>query len=306
MPYKFYTFILTLFISTFLFADLSYSAIPNIEIKNMKKYQLGKLLFFDPNLSSDKTVACVHCHYLTSGGTDNLRVSYGVQLREGTMNSPSIFNTKFNQYQGWLGEYTSINERAEAAFLNKVEMDGNFSEAITYIKSNKKLITLLQTVYSEITKESIIDSISYYVSHLLTPNSKFDKYLNGDDKAYSQNEKQGYELFKDYGCVSCHNGVNVGGNMYQKFGLFNEDKITHYDYGRYKITKKEYDKYVYKVPSLRNVAKTFPYFHHGNTDTLQGAIKFMGRYQLGVEIPQDDIIKIEIFLKTLNGDIPNE
>ena len=306
MSYKFYFLILTVFTSTFLFADPSYSAIPTIKIKDIKKHNLGKSLFFDVNLSSDKTVACANCHSFSSGGTDNLKVSYGVNLQEGDVNSPTIFNTRFNLCQGWLGEFMSIKERTKAAFLNKVEMNGDFNKAIIYIESNEKLTAQFQDIYSQTNEEGIIDSIAYYVSNLTTPNSRFDKYIEGNNTIYSKSEKEGYELFKNYGCVSCHNGVNVGGSMYQKFGLFNEEKISRYDDGRYKITKKEYDKYVYKVPSLRNVAKTFPYFHHGKVNTLQDAIMFMGMYQLGVMIPHNDIIKIEAFLKTLNGDIPNE
>jgi len=295
-----------LFTSSLLFADLSYSAIPIIEIKNIKKQKLGKSLFFDPNLSSNKAVSCAHCHSFSFGGTDNLEVSYGVNARKGNINSPTIFNTRYNICQGWLGQYMTIKERTKAAFLNRLEMDGDFNKAIKYIESNEKLTTQFQDVYAGISAENIIESISYYVSNLTTPNSKFDKYINGDDKVYSQIEKQGYKLFKNYGCVSCHNGINVGGSMYQKFGLFNEDKITRYDNGRFFITKKEYDKYVYRVPGLRNVANTFPYFHHGKVNTLQDAIRLMGMYQLGVSIPQDDIIKIEMFLKTLNGDVPSE
>jgi cytochrome c peroxidase len=157
----------------------------------------------------------------------------------------------------------------------------------------------------------MFDAIAYYVQNLLTPNSKFDKFLKGDKSALNSDEKEGYRLFKGYGCSSCHNGINIGGNMYQKFGIFHQNeelrkKILNGNLGRYEVTKKEYDKYVFKVPSLRNISKTAPYFHSGMINDLKKAIKIEGRYQVGIDIPDKDVEKIEKFLKTLNGEILNE
>ncbi len=290
-----------------LFADPSFSPIPKIKIDNKDKYNLGKKLFFDPNLSSDKTIACINCHVLELGGADGNRVSPGVYDEIGVINSPSIFNAKFDISQDWTGEYGTIKERTEMAFLSKIEMAGSVKDTLEYIKSDKILNNLFKKVYNNFDGDNIFDAIAYYVEHLTTPNSKFDEFLKGDIKALNKDETKGYKLFKDYGCVSCHNGVNVGGNMYQKFGIFNEDEIKRDDnLGRYKITKNEYDKYVFKVPSLRYVSKTSPYMHDGKLDDLQEAIKEMGEHQLGIDIPLDDILKIELFLKTLEGDIPNE
>ena len=290
-----------------LFADPLFSIIPKLKIENKDKYNLGKKLFFDQNLSSSKSVACANCHIFELGGADGNRVSYGVYGKAGIINSPSIFNTKFNIAQDWVGECTTVKDRSKMAFLSKIEMAGDVKETLKYIKSNKSLNNLFQKVYNDFNGDNIFDAIAYYVEHLTTPNSRFDKFLQGDTKALNENEKKGYRLFKDYGCVSCHNGVNIGGNLYQKFGIFNKDEIKRDDnLGRYQITKKEYDKYVLKVPSLRNVSKTAPYMYNGRITKLKDVIKEMGEHQLGIDIPLKDILSIESFLKTLDGDIPND
>ena len=298
-------FTVNIFIVSFVFADLYFSAIPMEKIKNEKKYNLGKWLFFDKNLSADKTISCASCHDFSKGGADGSSVSLGVARRKGVFNSPTIFNDRFNVTQDWSGEYTTIKDRAKMAFLSKIEMAGDIHKVVEYVKSDKYLQKEFKEIYKTINEDVIFDAIAYFVSNLTTPNSKFDKYLKGDATALNKDEKEGYKLFKNYGCASCHNGVNLGGNMYQKIGIFNEDKIIRDKYlGRYKITKKESDKYVYKVPSLRYVTKTFPYLHNGSVKDLKKVIKMMAKYQLGVEMSNEDAVKIELFLKSLVGDIP--
>ncbi len=299
---------LILFTVKLLIADPSFSVIPNIKIENKAKYNLGKKLFFDPNLSSDKTVACVNCHLLELGGADGNIVSPGVDDTIGVINSPSIFNTKFNISQDWTGEYPTIVGRTKMAFLSEIEMNGDVEKSIKYIKSNIDLNNEFLKVYGSYkNQDDMFDAIAYYVEHLTTPNSRFDKFLKGNTKALNKDEIKGYKLFKNYGCASCHNGVNIGGNMYQRFGIFDVHNINRDEnLGRYNITKKDIDKYVFKVPSLRHVVKTSPYLHHGEIDDLQEVIKEMGEHQLGINIPLDDIVRIELFLKTLDGDIPNE
>ena len=295
------------FLVSILCADPSFSPIPINKIENKDKYNLGKELFFDVNLSKDKTVACVNCHALELGGADGRMFSLGAHQINGVINSPTIFNTKFNISQDWTGEYTTIKDRSKMAFLSEVEMSGNIDEIIEYISETKSLNDKLIEMYGLVSDKNIFDSIGYYVENLTTPNSKFDKFLKGDREILSDDEFDGYNLFKNYGCVSCHNGVNIGGNMYQKFGIFNEEDIDRgKNLGRYKVTKKIYDKYVYKVPSLRNISKTSPYFHNGKIIKLADTIFEMGKHQLGVDIPSNDILKIELFLKTLNGEIPYE
>ena len=296
-----------LFILKGLFADPSFSPIPIDKIENKEKYDLGKKLFFDSNLSKDKTIACVTCHVLELGGADGNQISLGVNGAKGVINSPTIFNVKFNIAQDWIGEYSSIKKRSKMAFLSKIEMAGDVVETIKYIKSKKNLNDRFLKIYDKLDEDAIFDAIAYFVSSLTTPNSKFDKFLKGDEKALSKQEKEGYKLFVEYGCVSCHNGVNIGGNMYHKFGIFNEKRLRRdKNQGRYKITKRIYDKYVFKVPSLRNVSKTAPYLHNGLLNELKTVIKKMGEYQLGIDMPVDDILKIELFLKTLEGNKSSE
>lgn len=295
------------FIVSVVFSDSSFSPIPITKIENKAKYDLGKELFFDVNLSKDKSVACASCHILELGGADGRKFSVGVGMIDGVVNSPTIFNTKFNISQDWTGEYDSIKGRSKMAFLSKIEMSGDIDDIIEYIKEQEDLNDKFLNIYDLVSDDNIFDAITYYVENLTTPNSKFDKFLKSDKKIFNDDELDGYNLFKTYGCVSCHNGVNLGGNMYQKYGIFNEEHMRRgKDKGRYKITKKIYDKYVYKVPSLRNVALTSPYFHNGNIVKLTDAINEMGKHQLGIDIPNNDILKIEAFLKTLNGEIPYE
>ncbi|MEA3314368.1 MAG: cytochrome c peroxidase [Campylobacterota bacterium] len=298
--------IIIIFMLDLLLADPSFSYIPKIDIDNQKKYNLGKLLFFDKNLSSNKKISCSTCHNLNKGGSDQKKLSYGVDNQKSDVNSPTIFNTRFNISQDWIGYSLTIKDRTNIAFLNPKEMDGDEIKVLKYIKSNKELKDLYITVYKNFKYGDISDAIAYYVKNLNTPNSKFDKFLKGDKDILTKQEYEGYKLFKDYGCVSCHNGINIGGNMYQKFGIFNEkDIIRDKNLGRYIVTKKEYDKYVFKVPTLRNISKTYPYMHNGEIDNLETAIKEMGKYQLGIIIQNKDIERIEIFLKTLEGDIVN-
>jgi len=295
------------FLVSILCADPSFSPIPISKIENKEKYNLGKELFFDVNLSKDKTVACVNCHVLELGGADGRKFSLGAHQTNGVINSPTIFNTKFNISQDWTGEYTTIKGRSKMAFLSEIEMSGNIDDIIEYIGETKSLNDKFIEIYGLVSDENIFDSIGYYVENLTTPNSKFDKFLKGDREILSDDEFDGYTLFKNYGCVSCHNGVNIGGNMYQKFGIFNENEINRDEnLGRYKVTKKMYDKYVYKVPSLRNISKTSPYFHNGKVKKLSDTIYEMGKHQLGINIAKSDILKIELFLNTLNGEIPYE
>jgi len=294
------TLLIILIVKT-LNADPSFSIIPARDIENKEKYNLGKTLFSDPNLSKDKKISCASCHHLDQGGADNTPFSIGVYNSKGDINSPTIFNTKFNIAQDWIGISTSIKQRAKIAFLNKIEMNGNIKDLLIYISTDEKLSDQIQSIYKTINEDNIFDSIAYFVSKLTTPNSRFDIFLQGNNKILTNEEKKGYELFKSYGCVSCHNGVNIGGNMYQKYGIFNEEKINRDEnQGRYTITKKEYDKNVLKVPSLRLSAKTGPYMHNGSINDLKDVIKQMGVYQLGINIPLKNIIKIEKFLNTLH------
>jgi len=288
--------------STFLMASEPITPLPETIKVDQAKAELGRALFFDTILSHNDTISCASCHNLQNGGDDDLRVSFGIDGKKGEVNAPTVYNAVFNFRQFWDGRAKDLQEQAAGPIENPVEMGATFQEVIQKLKKSKYK-KLFAAIYKDgITKESITDAIAEYEKTLITPNSRFDKYLKGDENALTKEEKEGYELFKSKGCVSCHHGKNIGGNLYSKFGIFDESNSQWF--GRYNVTHKERDKYFFKVPSLRNIAKTAPYFHDGRTYDLQEAVKIMSQYQLGRHITQEEIAKITAFLQSLNGELP--
>ncbi|MEA2090790.1 MAG: cytochrome-c peroxidase [Campylobacterota bacterium] len=285
---------------------LSYSEpitpIPQSVKIDEQKYLLGKRLFFDTILSADNTISCASCHDLKSGGDDGLKFSFGINGQEGDINAPTVYNAVYNFRQFWNGSAKNLAHQAMGPIENPVEMGNSFEKLIdTLSKTSYK--NHFDKVYSDgITKKNIADAIAEYEKTLITPNAPFDKYLRGDKSAISQKQREGYELFKDKGCIACHHGVNIGGNLYNKFGVM--QYVDSKRLGRYEVTKNEADKYYFKVPSLRNIEKTAPYLHDGRYDDLEEVVKFMARYQLGRIVTQDELDKIVQFLGSLSGEIP--
>lgn len=297
-------FFLSLIFFFSLFADGFIQPIPAESDYDPAKAELGKSLYFDPALSADGTISCANCHQPTLYGTDNLRFSIGIQGQTGTINAPSVFNSRYNLAQFWDGRAKTLQEQAKAPMVNPVEMGNTHDQVISTLKKNLTYQQTFKTLYPKkgITIDTVADAITEFEKALTTPNSPFDRYLRGDQDAISSEAKEGYELFKAKGCISCHNGINIGGNLYQKFGIFKEYNTTNL--GRFNVTQKEYDKYFFKVPSLRNVEKTAPYFHEGDVKTLNEAVKMMGEFQLGRLLKPDEIDKIVAFLQSLTGEIP--
>ncbi|MEN8146634.1 MAG: cytochrome-c peroxidase [Campylobacterota bacterium] len=263
---------------------------------------LGKQLFFDPILSKDGTVSCATCHHLESGGDDNLKFSFGIDGQEGIVNSPTVYNAVYNFRQFWDGRAKDLQDQAIGPIENPLEMGNNFEDLIKTLNASKYR-KQFETLYSEgITKETITHAIAEYEKALITPNAPFDQYLRGDKHAITQEQKEGYALFKSKGCISCHHGQNVGGNFYNKFGVLENAKSA--DLGRYNVTKNDRDKYYFKVPSLRNIAETAPYFHDGRTSSLVEAVMMMARYQLGRPVSKEEVGKIVAFLNSLSGEKP--
>jgi len=293
--------VLSVFLSTELFSDSYFNVIPNINIKNQDKFELGKKLFTDKNLSSNKKISCSSCHNLSFYGTDKRDFSFGVNENIEKINTPLIYNTKYNIAQDSVGQASTIKQRAKMSFLNASEMNGNIEDLLTYLNSDIVLSNEFISIYGYVSEKNIFDSISYFVENLLSPNSKFDKFLKGEKSILTPKELRGYELFKKYGCSSCHNGVNIGGSMYQKFGIFISEEIK-YKYSRFDITNNINDKNVFKVPSLRNIEHTAPYLHDGSVNSLKKVISIMGKKQLGITIKSKEIEEIESFLLTLTGD----
>lgn len=290
-----------LLINTLLLSKELITPIPLENSFDMKKAVLGKKLFSDTRLSKDDTISCATCHILDEGGDDNLAVSFGIDGQTGTRNAPTVLNSKFNLAQFWDGRAKNLEEQAAGPIHNPIEMNSNFDEVIKKLKKDKKYVLLFEAIYEDgITGKNITNAIAEYENTLLTPNSKFDKYLRGDKKALSQDELKGYTLFKEYGCISCHNGVNIGGNLMQKLGVIEQYKTK--DLGKYEVTKKIEDMYYFKVPSLRNINLTPPYFHDGLTPTLKDAVTKMSYYQVGYNLSEQEIDYIVQFLHTLTGD----
>ena len=298
-------FILIPLFSTLFSSELIKPIEDNIRI-DLNKALLGKRLFFEKRLSKNNTISCSSCHDILSGGDDNLKVSKGIFGQLGTLNAPTVLNARYNFVQFWDGRARDLKEQAIGPIHNPIEMGSKIEVVVEKLKKDKSYVLRFKEVYNDIIRpDTIIESIVEFEKALFTPNSKFDEYLKGNQNALSKREKEGYELFKSYGCISCHNGINIGGNLFQKMGILKEP---HYEkgmyLGRYNVTKEEEDKYFFKVPTLRNVSKTAPYLHNGSVKTLRDTIKIMMEYQLGVRPKEKKVDKIIAFLETLNGDIP--
>ncbi len=269
---------------------------------NHEKAALGKLLFFDTVLSRDNTISCATCHNLEDGGDDNLKFSFGINGQEGDINAPTVYNAVFNFRQFWNGRARNLEEQAADPIVNPVEMNNSFERLVPLLRKthyNEKF----KKIYSNgITQKNIANAIAEYEKTLITPNAPFDLFLRGDRSAISQEAQEGYILFKSKGCITCHHGINIGGNLYNKFGVM--DNVESNRTGRYEVTNKEEDKYYFKVPSLRNVALTAPYLHDGRFKTLDATVKFMAHYQLGRVITQKEVDDMVAFLNALTGEIP--
>jgi len=270
---------------------------------------LGERLFHDPRLSRDSTQSCSTCHSLTNAGIDGHALGLGIDGQELGINVPTVLNASLNFRQFWDGRVASLEEQVDGPLLNPKEMGSSWEHVVAVLESDAAYVQAFDEIYGgPPVPEAIRHAIASFERTLVTPNSRFDRYLRGDAFALTPAEKSGYLLFKDYGCVGCHQGMGVGGNMFQRLGIvrnYFEDRgnVTEADLGRFNVTKKDSDRHVFKVPSLRNVARTSPYFHDGSARTLAEAIRIMARYQLGREIPDDEIAQIEAFLRSLNGEI---
>jgi cytochrome c peroxidase len=280
--------------------------IPKNADLNLAKVELGKQLFFDPRLSKSGFISCNSCHNLGTGGADNLPSSIGHKWQLGPINSPTVLNAKFNLAQFWDGRAKDLKEQAGGPIANPGEMASTHEAAITVLQSIPEYTDSFNKVYGvkKVDIDQVTDAIAAFEETLTTPNSRFDKWLQGDDSAISEQEKAGYTLFKAKGCIACHNGIGVGGGSYQKFGVVKPYKDTE-TLGRYNVTKEEKDKYLFKVPLLRNIELTAPYFHDASTWDLSEAVDIMAEYQFGLKLSGDENQKIVAFLKTLTGEQPS-
>ncbi|QCO10156.1 cytochrome-c peroxidase [Azospirillum brasilense] len=288
-------------------ADEPISPIEPAKVTNPGLVELGKKLYFDPRLSKSGFISCNSCHNLSMGGTDNLKTSVGHNWQQGPINSPTVLNSSLNVAQFWDGRALTLQEQAGGPIANPGEMGSTHALAVEVLRSIPEYQKEFAEVFGEttITIEEVTKAIAAFEETLVTPNSRFDQWLKGDKKALTTVELEGYELFKDSGCTACHNGSAVGGNTFQKMGVVEPYKTNNPAEGRIAVTKEEADRFNFKVPTLRNVALTYPYFHDGEAATLSDAVDVMGRIQLGKKFSPDENAKIVAFLKTLTGDQPS-
>jgi cytochrome c peroxidase len=268
-----------------------------------QKALLGKKLFFDSMLSKDGTVSCASCHDLQRGGVDNVKIAIGIKQRKGTFNTPTVYNTRYNFRQFWDGRAETLEDQVIQPIINPVEMGESIEVVLEKLKKSDYKQAFEEIYEDGVTVKNLSNVISEFEQALITPNAPFDRYLRGDKNAINKEEKLGYELFKAKGCISCHHGIGVGGNHFNKFGIL--QSFQSKQLGRYNVTHDEKDKYYFKVPSLRNVALTAPYFHDGRAKTLLEAVKMMSLYQLGRHMTQKELQAIVAFLMTLTGEIPS-
>jgi cytochrome c peroxidase len=290
--------------------NLGYTqALPRQMKLDADKVALGRKLFHDARLSGDNSIACASCHMLDKGGADGRVHSIGIRGAEGGINSPTVFNSGFNFVQFWDGRAATLEDQIDGPIHHPKEMGSNWAQVIEKIGGDAEYRRAFSSVYGgRISAERIKDAIATFERSLVTRNSLFDRYLLGDNSAMSEEAQRGYQLFQSYGCISCHQGMNLGGNMYEKMGLMGnyfEDRgnITEADMGRYNVTHSEDHRHEFRVPSLRNVALTAPYFHDGSAETLPQAVAVMAQYQLGRSVPQKDMADIVQFLNALTGEL---
>jgi len=291
-------------IGSVLAKDEQIKPIPIGEKFDTKKVELGKKLFFEPRLSKSGSISCNSCHNLAMGGDDNMKSSLGHKWTVGPINSPTVYNARFHVAQFWDGRAKDLKEQASGPIANPKEMAFTHDLAVKSLKTIPAYEEEFKKAgYKDITIDSIADAIGKFEETLVTPNSRFDKWLKGDKKALTKMEQEGYALFQEKQCLSCHAGVAVGGGSFKKMGLSSPYHDTK-TFGRFDVTKNEVDKFVFKVPSLRNIDHTAPYFHDGYTWDLKEAVKMMAKIQYDDEVTDEEAGKIVAFLKTLTGEFP--
>ena len=276
-----------------------------------EKVELGKMLFFDPRLSSSGLLSCSTCHNLGMGGDDNLETSVGHGWAKGPRNAPTVFNAVFNVAQFWDGRAADLKAQAKGPIQAGVEMNSTPERVIAVLKSMPEYVARFERSFlgeaEPVTFDNVAKAIEAFETTLITPGSRFDQFLEGNVNALTAHEKEGLRLFIYEGCADCHNGVNVGGGDYFAFGVFEKpgaEILPPGDKGRFAVTKTAGDEYVFRAPSLRNVTLTAPYFHSGKVWGLKQAVAVMGSSQLGETLSEKEIEAITAFLETLTGEQP--
>jgi cytochrome c peroxidase len=275
------------------------------------KVELGSMLYFDPRLSASHAISCSSCHNVGLGGVDAQETSIGHGWQRGGRNAPTVFNAVFNTAQFWDGRAKDLEEQAGGPLVNPVEMASPPEHVAEQLAAIPGYVAAFKAAFpgesQPVTLANGEKAIAVFEASLITPNASFDKYLNGDASALTSTQKEGLQLFIDKGCATCHNGINVGGGMYSPFGVVENpgaELLPPGDKGRFTVTKSVSDEYVFKVPTLRNIALTAPYFHTGRAWDLRQATAVMGVSQLGAQLTADETEKVAVFLESLTGEQP--
>lgn len=275
------------------------------------KLVLGQMLYFDPRLSASHAISCNSCHNIGLGGVDGEETSIGHHWQRGGRNAPTVFNAVFNTAQFWDGRAKDLEAQAGGPMVNPVEMASPTAHVVEQLSATPGYVTAFRSAFpgspSPVSLENAQRAIAVFEATLITPNAPFDKFLKGNASALKDIQISGLKLFMDKGCAACHNGINVGGGRYAPFGVVEKPGAAFLpleDKGRFMVTKTASDEYVFKVPTLRNIALTAPYFHTGKSWDLRQAVAVMGTSQLGANLSEDEIDRITSFLDSLTGDIP--
>ena len=290
-----------------MFAPLPDSAPPKTGALTEDRIALGRMLYYDPRLSKNQKISCNSCHQLSKFGVDNETTSEGHKGQRGDRNSPTVYNAACEFVQFWDGRAADVEEQASGPVMNPVEMAmASEKQVATVLRSMPEYVALFDKAFpgekDPVKLANVAIAIGSFERKLMTP-SRWDKFLKGDQNALTEQEKMGLNAFTDAGCTACHSGVLLGGSLYQKLGAVKPYPDSS-DPGRAKVTKNDSDRGFFKVPSLRNVEKTGPYFHNGKVTTLEEAVAQMANYQLGKHLGPDESQQIVAFLKALTGEIP--
>nr|WP_246283211.1 cytochrome c peroxidase [Marinifaba aquimaris] len=279
--------------------------LPAIESIDGQWLQLGKALFHSNLLSKDNTISCASCHMIDYGGDDGFPVSTGVNSQVGERNSPTVLNAVFNFRQFWDGRAKGLAEQAAGPVHNPIEMATNWPEVINKLQQDHYFSQAFSRLgVDQISSDAIVKAIVVFQQSLVTPNAPIDRYLLGEKEALDSQQIRGFQTFQRLGCVTCHQGRNIGGNLYQKVGRIDQlPESLKDDLGLFTLSQQAEDKHVFKVPSLRNVAQTAPYFHNGSVASLEQAVTIMAKVQLGIDIAEQDRDDIVAFLHSLSAPV---
>lgn len=291
----------------------AFEALPTQVSVQRAKMRLGRRLFHDTQLSGDNTVSCATCHQLDHGGAEARRTSLGIRQQQGPINAPTVFNAAYQFRQFWDGRAADLEEQAAGPVENPIEMGAEWASVLSRLKGDETYVQAFRGAFSDgaITKDHVTEAIAEYERFLVTP-SPWDRYLRGERSALNDQQRRGFAKFSSVGCPTCHNGRLLGGSSYQRMGLVHNyfeargGEVTEADLGRFNVTHDDADRHKFKVPTLRNVALTPPYFHDGSRASLEHAVRDMGYFQLGQRLSDSDIADIVAFLQSTTGEIPRD